>query len=208
MPMIDRFGLSALSRVYKEYALPEEIMLHKETGEYLIKTKSGDVISFDMLSRLNEHINHTTMMSLNLGISGDLYQIEFDDIELPEIITENVNLLSSPMTIVESGLKKLYLSVDCDAIVRSDTDKIDVNEPVITLDFKFTCDSDIKTYTLIIPSQFLRGRLIQPYDFLPLDVIADNYKVQLTNISIVRDAGSSTSDMKFILYSVLAHIEQ
>lgn len=208
MALIDRFGLSALSRLYKSYALPEEIMLHKETGEFLIKTKSGDVISFDRLSRLNEHVNHATMMSLNLDISGDLYQIDFDNMELPEIITENTNLLSAPLTIVDSALKKLYLSIDCDAIVRSDNDKIDVNEPVVTLDFTFTYNTDVKTYTLVIPAQFLRERIITPYDFLPLNVTASNYKVELTSIKIARDAGSSSSDMKFILYSVLAHIEQ
>jgi hypothetical protein len=82
---LNRFALSALSRKNKTYAIPHEIMIHKEIGQISIKTPSGDVISTDSLTRIQNHIENVANRAKLANIWGDLYLLNLN-FEMPEVI--------------------------------------------------------------------------------------------------------------------------
>lgn len=203
--LIDRFGLSALSKKYKDKSLNEEFMINKESGEFLIKTTSGNIVSFDYLSRLNHHIEDATVKTLVFDVFGDLYSLDFDDINLPDIITEGANILSEPMLISNSNLKKLYISIDEDTIINGDTTILDNNDCIVKLDFRFSYNDDIKNFSIIASNGSLKEKVIKPINFAQG---LDNYKCELTGITINRNINSSTKYLNFIIYSIIFAIEK
>lgn len=202
----NRFALSALSRKFKANSIPEEIMLHKETGQMLIRTTSGDVISYDYLTRLKGQEDAVTLMAYNMDISGDLYSLDFDDRELPEILTENTNLLSAPLTITNNYLKKIMISVDVDVIEKGEIDKITTNEPWVQIDFKATYNASTITKTFKLQLSEMNSRVILASEIVPSG--SDNYKIEITGITITRDNADVGKTMKMIIQSIYTIVER
>lgn len=86
MARITPFGISALSKFNKDVAYLNEIMCNKETGEILVKSPSGDTISYNYFSRLRANIEALSTASLFYCSDGDIYAISPNDIELPSVI--------------------------------------------------------------------------------------------------------------------------
>lgn len=198
---VKRFAVSALSRIHKNNAIPGEIMIQKETGQVLIKTNSGDVISYSSLARFKNHIDTLTIMAFNLNISGDMLSIELDDIELPEVIQMNFNLLSEPL-LIGTSLKKILVSIDLDCVEMSSNDGLIEHEPFIKIDLMFKKDEDIITSSInLLNTQNNMNVInvsnhINTADFL-------NYETYITGITVVPNPQMTEVSIKNILHSIL-----
>ena len=91
--LIQRFAISALSRERKDEALNEEILVGKYTGEFYIKSKDGIVMSTDIMNREKASTNEAIRVAELMGMTGDLFKIEFNNLTLPCHIDYGVNIL-------------------------------------------------------------------------------------------------------------------
>ena len=102
--MSGRWGVSALSKGNANVAYNEEILVDKETGEFLIKTKStGDIISYNFLNRLDNHKHKVISTAHNMRIYGKIYLVNFDR-DYPIICSDGEILNLDDNTDIDSGL--------------------------------------------------------------------------------------------------------
>lgn len=73
-----RFGISLLSKSRFKKAYLEEVLIDKNTGEILVRTPEGDVVSFDYSSRRDYKIDEFRSKANHMGIYGDYYEIMFN----------------------------------------------------------------------------------------------------------------------------------
>lgn len=111
-----RFVLSFLDKSEYSIAFNEEMLCDENTGEILICTKDGDIISYDSLARYNKH-EQTICSNANIyGISyGDVYNIIPDEYILPCELPRSTNILGSPV-VFNRTVKNIIISLDCDYI--------------------------------------------------------------------------------------------
>jgi hypothetical protein len=200
--LLSRFGISFLSSHNKNNALPEELMVHKETGQILIKTNDGQIISYDSLARLRDHINATTIMAYNLDICGAMYSISLDSIELPEVVTENSNVFTNPVELFSNNAQKFLVSVDADAVEISNEAGLIEFEPFVKIDLSFKKDTEERK--IVVSSLLTKSNatVIYPGDFFPLEDMS-GYSLSLTGVTLMRNPAGSTLQVKNILHSVL-----
>lgn len=108
---IQRFAVSGMSKQRADEAVNEEILLEKYTGEFLIKNKDGVVISIDTINRKAASYNNAVLLAEQTGICGDIFSLEDSDLNMPEIIPVDVNLLSEPVNL-PNACTKLLLNLD------------------------------------------------------------------------------------------------
>lgn len=108
---MQRFALSALSKDRYPESVKEEIMVDKNTGEILLKDKSGYIVSADTTNRLALAMRKAISDAEQSGICGQFYQMTFDDMELPKMISYNKNILSEPLDL-SSQINKFLLNFD------------------------------------------------------------------------------------------------
>lgn len=108
---MQRFALSALSKDRYPESVKEEIMIDKNTGEILLKDKSGYIVSADTTNRLALAMRKAISDAEQSGICGQFYQMTFDDMELPKMISYNKNILSEPLDL-SSQINKFLLNFD------------------------------------------------------------------------------------------------
>lgn len=129
-----RFGVSLLSKNRFSEAYNEELMVDKLTGEVVIKTPSGDAISYNYNSRLKSHIVETRAIANNMSIYGDIISIEMDNIHAPCIIEFDKNYIEDGLIIPYHNCKKILFNADIDAItVNPDGVSHDRNNMLIEL---------------------------------------------------------------------------
>ena len=67
-----RFGISGLSKENVNEAFLEEILVDKMSGEMLIKTPNGDIVSFDYNNRLKTNLVNIKHTGDDLNIYGNI----------------------------------------------------------------------------------------------------------------------------------------
>ena len=72
MPRLTPFGMSALSRYNRDIAYNNEIMCEKNLGEMLVKSSTGDTISYNYFTRLSTSIDELTISSANFNKLGSI----------------------------------------------------------------------------------------------------------------------------------------
>ena len=112
--LIQRFAISALSRERKDEAVNEEILVGKYTGEFFIKSKDGVVISTDILNRLKSSTETAIKAAESVGMVGDLFRLEFDNLQMPLHVDYGVNLIENEPIKVDGNCKKILFNVDFD----------------------------------------------------------------------------------------------
>ena len=201
--MSDRFAITFLSRSNKNIALPEEVMLDKTTGQILNKNISGEIISFDKLSRLKNHVDNSGLIATNLNFPGYLYLLELDT-ELPSKITYGQNLLTNPLLIHENKVNaKSLLFFDLDCIELSDLTTLTGFNPTISVQFTVKHVTDVLqsyTYDTILP--------LSPTEVLDFNVMSNildltNFKVSISSISFIKNILELTDNIISILYNIL-----
>jgi hypothetical protein len=210
---LNRFAVSLLSRKHKEYAVPNELMIHREIGQILIKTVDGDVISHDSLARLQHHVDTVTNNAKLYGVNGDLFSMEFDDFELPEIVAEDINLLGTPV-LLKSGASKVLISIDLDNVIMAGYNQSVDEESTATIivNFKRTkTDGSIENnrYTISKKISSLNTLRIEPQNYLPTTVTDYNqYSTVLESLIIKRNSKyTNDTDIRNIIHSVLVAAE-
>jgi len=204
--LLNRFAVSMLSRRHKAEALPQEVMIHKETGQISIKTNTGDVISYDSLARLNQHIDHVTLMSYNLNIYGEMFSLQLDGVELPEVIGTYSPIMNTPIMIKPNNVRKMLVSIDMDSLVLTDSDTLVEYEPTISIDVKFKNGAFEQVFTITKPISELNGMIITPFDYYSADT-ALLYQVSIEAINITKDARNGDLPIRNILHSILIVVE-
>ena len=208
MATVGRFGTSALSRSKKEFSRNEEIMMNKETGQVLIKTPDGtDIISYDSIARLRSHINSVTLLAQTNGLRGDIHSIEFDDIELPEKIQEDTNLLASPLTVKTGNLKRFLFSVDVDAIELSMSDTIGKYEPIVTIDLQFSLGEALLPLSITGTSSQVNTRVVNAASYFEPGTDLTGHTLTITGIRVTKNSSYTAESLRHILHSALIVVE-
>lgn len=111
-----RFGVSLLSKDRYKDAYNQELMVDKLTGEVLVKTPTGDTISYNYNSRLKSHIVETKSIANNVSVYGDIISIEMDDKYAPFTMDFDTNYITSELVFPYENCKKILFNADIDAI--------------------------------------------------------------------------------------------
>lgn len=143
----NRYGISLLSKNRYAEAYNEELMIDKSTGEILVKTTTGDVISYDYNSRVNNAIRNLRANALELGVFGTIGSITFDN-QYPFVVSANTNYMAAPLTINTSNMRILF-HIDMDSVKInsngfSNERGVDV-EPNVTIECNFVHLDDVET---------------------------------------------------------------
>ena len=112
--LIQRFAISALSRERKAEALNEEILVGKYSGEFYIKTKEGIVLSADIMNRANASSAEAIRIAELVGMTGEIYHVDFDNIVLPGFIDYGTNILQQEPVELPIDAKELLFYLDLD----------------------------------------------------------------------------------------------
>jgi len=120
MPTTHRWGVSLLSKENFADAFNEEVMIDKNTGEVLVKTPSGDTISYNYNSRLSSHVNATRIDANNYDIYGDIINISLDSTTgvSPFVMESGVNYIKTPIELAYN-CKRLMIHSDIDGITEN-----------------------------------------------------------------------------------------
>ena len=112
--LIQRFAISALSRERKAEALNEEILVGKYSGEFYIKTKEGIVLSADIMNRAKTATNEAVRIAELVGMTGDIYHVDFENLVLPGFVDYDVNILQQEPINIPVDAKELLIHLDLD----------------------------------------------------------------------------------------------
>jgi len=204
--MANRFAVSLLSRENKNISLPEEVMIHKSTGQILNKTISGDIISFDKLARIKNHVDTTNIICLNLDINGDMYTLDLGDDELPVMVTYGLNLLSTPVIIHENkNLARTLLSIDLDCIELSNLTSLNGFEPnaIITFELKHDVDNHVVSHILDVPISELNNIITEFNQHINADENLEDFIISLVSIVLNKNILDVNEKNASILYNIL-----
>ena len=183
---MQRFAVSALSKDRYLESVNEEIMVDKLTGEILIKDKNGYIVSADTTNRTSLSMKKAISDAEQSGICGQFFQITFDDMQLPKMISYNKNILSEPLELSSTINKFLFnfdVSNDTECEVRVEakrgtqqfivTKKVnDMNKFIInSMDY---CDDDSKPI-------IITNITFTPASYAMSDI---RYRISLHNIFI------------------------
>jgi hypothetical protein len=212
--MINRFGVSFLSKSRKSEAVAEEVMINKETGEILLKGADGAFLSYNKFSRDNFFIDSFTQLAYSLNLLGKLYSI-VPMTELPMKITENVNLLDASAILTDNTkIEKLLIGLDVDnlKIALSGECSINTNSPLIDMSIVLADNATLSTQYTINTSLSLEENnmniIIPEYPvYDPGDVV--DYTAYISSLKINRSVSDSPSDnLRYIVNSILANVKE
>jgi len=202
----NRFAVSALSRSRKEEALNDEIMIHKPIGQLLMKRPDGVIVSHDSISRFNMHRKSLENNYANIGITGDLYVIELDNVDLPSEVQESTNILSTPVEI-STGVNKLLLSLDLDCLEVVGGELVElIDYPDIKIDFSFVEEGEPSIdFSKVIPANKLSSTVIDLSEELVEDV--EDMIATITSITIEPNPANENKTVEYFLHSILLIVE-
>lgn len=133
---IQRFAVSGLSKERYDEAVAEEILVDKNTGEFLLNTLDEVLISNDSLGRFKASFDNAVWMAKQVGLCGNIYQVEIDDIEMPSEIPYNTNILNEDI-VIDAENKKILFNFDLNEYIVQDAKAIALNnECTVTIDIE------------------------------------------------------------------------
>ncbi|WP_304576580.1 hypothetical protein [Romboutsia ilealis] len=209
--MLNRFGISALSKYNANTAVDEEIMVDKITGEFLIKSREGYVISFDAMARrksMLENVDHINSM-MNMG--GNVYLIDLDHLHLPTQIEYEEEILQNKVLLKDKNLNRLLFNIDVDEVVPNTVAEISEHEPIIALKINATKPGEngeiyCVTFTLEKPLSEINNRIIRIEDIV-LEVPLNVYKVSLASVKLKKNPNNTCPNSKLFLHNIAVTVE-
>ena len=200
-----RFGLSFLSKKKLKDAWTEELLVHKHTGEVLIKTPDNDVVSYNFISRRKQHITDIQAKANILGISGAVYELDISDtsFQLPDVISPKTNIIGDN-PVIQGKCGRFLLSVDVDSFMYNEnaltTSYLDTN-----VGFTISLRSkglDVAYINKTMKASELSSTIFKTSEFTdsPID------EIQLSGLLFTTD-GTSTN-IRTILNSVLMVVDE
>ena len=148
-----RFGISLLSKERFNEAYNEEVMIDKFTGEVLIKSKDGDVVSYNYNSRLKSQLSAIKLTANNMSVYGDIVSIEMDDVVAPFTMEYEKNYISTPIVLPYHNCKKILFNADIDPITISNIGlSHDMNNMLVELSLSLLYNDNSTTAPVTISS--------------------------------------------------------
>lgn len=209
--MLNRFGISALSKHNANTAVEEEIMVDKTTGEFLIKSREGYIISFDAMARrksMLENVDHINSM-MNMG--GDVYMIDLDHLHLPTAIEYEEEILQNKVVLKDTNLNRLLFNIDVDEVIPNTVAQISEHEPIIALKINATKPGEngeiyCVTFTIEKPLSEINNRIIRIEDIV-LEVPLNIYKVSLASVKLKKNPNNTCPNSKLFLHNIAVTVE-
>ena len=160
---------------------------------------------YDFLARIKNHINTTILRCSNLNIGGNIFILELDNIELPNMIVYDVNILSAPLIIHENkGSAKTLISIDLDCVELSDITTLTGYEPTVSIQFIFKDNiNPDKIFNVHYSITDLNNTVINHNDFLTINENLEDYTISLNGITISNNILDIGDKVINILYSIL-----
>ena len=192
--LIQRFAISALSRERKMEALNEEILVGKYTGDFHIKTKDGVFMSADIMNRMKASTADAIRIAELMGMTGEIYQIELENLDLPGHIDYSMNFIKNEPIQLPVGIKEMLLNLDLDEY------NIVNGEPEIVhskADVKILCELVVEGQTKYVRFDKHLGEL--NVSVLTFDEPEKISSIKITEISIARDNDDNGANERVIL---------
>ena len=200
--ILNRFAVSALSKKYNGQALPEEIMVEKNTGEFLIKSPDGVVISYDAMARRRSTITDATECAVTQNMKGNMYELYLDNFMLPAIVPYDENLLNNAISLKQNLVKVLFY-IDIDEVIRNDIAEVSETNPVIQVGLRCGTGSIYEDIVIEKPINEFNNTVIDINDFV--DRPTAPYNVILTSL-VFKKNETNTEDTFMILHNMMVSI--
>lgn len=200
-----RFGISFLSKKNLKDAWTEELLVHKHTGEVLIKTPDNDVVSYNSISRRRQHIADVQAKANILGIGGAVYELDVSDtsFQLPDVIPPKTNIIGDN-PVIQGYYEKFLLSVDVDSFMFNENE---VSTSYLDTNVMFTIalrsgGIDIAYINKTMKASELSNTVFKTSDFT--ESVVD--EIQLSGLLFTTDENST--NVRTILNSVLMVVDE
>ena len=180
--LIQRFAVSALSKERKDEAVNEEILVGKYTGEFFIKSKDGIVISTDVLNRLKSSTDNAIRVAESVGMVGNLYKLDFDNLAMPLHVDYDVNLIEGEPMRVDGNCKSLLFNIDFDEFdIIGDTVKPVNSDAMVKIIIELMLDEVTELFEIEKSIQSINQTIIDFKDYVGIQY------AEIKNISINKD---------------------
>lgn len=191
MSIIYRYGVSMLSRKNHIKAMPEELMIEKETGQILLKQENGKIISYDAMTRFKASVDTLRSTAERHIFMGKIISVMPENTPLPKCVTSGESVLVQE--VVELGpIKKILIQLDVDAIDTTSTfgdikeyDKV-LAEVTITRNEEVTT---IKEPVLKLADKIITFDTAEP--------------TTITSIKIINEDAIDNAESQYILQNIL-----
>ena len=204
--MLQRFAVSALSKERKDEALNEEILVGKYTGEFFIKTKDGVVISTDVLNRLKASMELAIKAAESNGIAGNVYHVDFDNLNLPNHMDYGVNILIDEPIELPENTKEFLLNIDFDEYdIINDSIKPIVSSGNVIIDYELTTNNTPMNQQVSFPLDIINQSIVK----MEVEEGTIINGVRILGITIERDVNvfnADATDRAFILHNVFVTV--
>lgn len=201
--ILNRFAISALSKKYKDQALNEEIMVDKTTGEFLIKSPNGTLMSFDAINRRRSTINDATDYALMQNMYGNMYEVKIDGLTLPEPISYDTELLAEPVNL-KTNLKKVLFFIDLDEVIHDgDIGEATENEPIVSMTILCKSAGDSKEIILEKELKDINNNVIDISSYV--DFGNTSYSVRVESLSFKKNTSDNVNTV-LILHNIIVSL--
>ena len=188
----NRYGISALSKSRFTDAYNEEIMIDKMTGEILVKTPHGDVVSYNYNSRISSALQAIRVAADKVGVYGDIYSIKFDG-QCPMVIESGQNYAAESVSIpFTKNVFMFYIDMDSIAINETGFSSVEF-DPEVTIEFrvKYVDDTTSEVYlNKKVVSEWNVTKLNLKEGIVELDSAKPISHITIENFSVGSSAGA------------------
>ena len=202
--LIQRFAVSALSKERKDEAVNEEILVGKYTGEFFIKSKDGIVISTDVLNRLKSSTDNAIRVAESVGMVGNLYKLDFDNLPMPLHVDYDVNLIEGEPIRVDGNCKSLLFNIDFDEFdIIGDTVKPVNSDAMVKIIIELMLDGVTELFEIEKSIQSINQTIIDFKDYVGIQY------AEIKNISINKDDvifNEDAADRTMILHNLFMSV--
>ena len=202
--LIQRFAVSALSKERKDEAVNEEILVGKYTGEFFIKSKDGIIISTDVLNRLKSSTDNAIRVAESVGMVGNLYKLDFDNLPMPLHVDYDVNLIEGEPIRVDGECKSLLFKIDFDEFdIIGDTVKPVNSDAIVKINIELMLNGVIELFEIEKSIQSINQTIIDFKDYVGIQY------VEIKNISINKDEvifNDNVVDRTIILHNLFMSV--
>lgn len=202
--LIQRFAVSALSKERKDEAVNEEILVGKYTGEFFIKSKEGIVISTDILNRLKSSTDNAIRVAESVGMVGNLYKLDFDNLPMPLHVDYDVNLIEGEPIRVDGECKSLLFNIDFDEFdIIGDVIKPVNSDAMVKINIELMLNGVTELFEIEKSIQSINQTIIDFKDYIGIQYI------EIKNITINKDEvifNNNAVDRTIILHNLFMSV--
>lgn len=202
--LIQRFAVSALSKERKDEAVNEEILVGKYTGEFFIKSKDGIVISTDILNRLKSSTDNAIRVAESVGMVGNLYKLDFDNLPMPLHVDYDVNLIEGEPIRVDGECKSLLFNIDFDEFdIIGDVVKPVNSDAMVKINIELMLNGITELFEIEKSIQSINQTIIDFKDYIGIQY------VEIKNITINKDEvifNDNAVDRTMILHNLFMSV--